>query len=91
MCLKRDYYSGLGSSMHAAYSVQIITSCGFIASCLVTQDRADMHLLIPAVDRFHEMYGFHPDRLGADAGYGFTTVICVGGDPVLGTTMERPF
>lgn len=70
MCLKQDYYSGLGSSMHAAYSVQIITSCGFIASCLVTQDRADMHLLIPAVDRFHEMYGFHPDRLGADAGYG---------------------
>ena len=24
----------------------------------------------------------------ADAGYGFTTVICVGGDPVLGTTMQ---
>lgn len=24
----------------------------------------------------------------ADAGYGFTTIICVGGDPVLGTTMQ---
>ena len=26
MCLKRDYYSGLGSSMHAAYSSQFVTS-----------------------------------------------------------------
>lgn len=72
MCLKRDYYSGLGSSMHAAYSVQVITSCGFIVTCLATQDRSDMHVLIPAVDRFHEMYGARPRRLGADAGYGCT-------------------
>ena len=32
MCLKADYYSGLGSSMHAAYQAQAIVSCGFIVN-----------------------------------------------------------
>lgn len=72
MCLKRDYYSGLGSSMHAAYSSQFVTCHGFIVSCMTTQDRSDMYVLIPAIDRFHEMYGVFPARLSADAGYGCT-------------------
>lgn len=72
MCLKQDYYSGLGSSMHAAYSVQLITSHGFVASYLVSQERADMHVFAKAIDVFHTMYGIYPSRIGADAGYGCT-------------------
>ena len=34
MCLKSDYYSGLGSNMHAAYSLQIIVAKGFILDFL---------------------------------------------------------
>ena len=72
MCLKQDYYSGLGSSMHAAYSAQFITSCGFIVSYLVSQDRNDMYAFARAVDAFHSMYGMYPERLCADSGYGCT-------------------
>lgn len=70
MCLKQDYYSGLGSSMHAAYSVQIMTSNGFIVSYIVSQDRADMYMLTRTIDAFHSMYGIYPKRICADAGYG---------------------
>ena len=72
MCLKQDYYSGLGSSMHAAYSAQFITSHGFIVSYLVSQDRSDMYVFTKAVDAFHSMYGMYPERICADAGYGCT-------------------
>lgn len=53
MCLKQDYYSGLGSSMHAAYSAQFITSHGFIVTYLVSQDRSDMYVFARTVDAFH--------------------------------------
>ena len=33
MCLKRDYYSSLGSNLHAAYNVQISVSRGLITCC----------------------------------------------------------
>lgn len=72
MCLKQDYYSGLGSNMHAAYSVQLMVSSGMIVTYLVSQERADMNDFIAAVDKFHAMYGTYPDRIGADAGYGCT-------------------
>ena len=72
MCLKQDYYSGLGSSMHAAYSVQLITSHGFVASCLVSQERADMYVFTKAIDVFHSIYDRYPSRIEADAGYGCT-------------------
>ena len=72
MCLKQDYYSGLGSSMHAAYSVQLITSHGFIVSYLVSQDRSDMYSFTKTVDAFHSMYGMYPERICADSGYGCT-------------------
>ena len=38
MCLKDDYYSGLGSNMHAAYNTQILVSNGFIVSDYDSQD-----------------------------------------------------
>lgn len=70
MCLKEDYYSGLGSNTHAAYNLQIIVSKGIILSFYVSQDRNDQYTLIPALDKFYELYGFYPKRLCADAGYG---------------------
>ena len=70
MCLKEDYYSGLGSNTHAAYNFQIIVSKGIILSFYVSQDRNDQYALIPAIEKFHDLYNFYPKRLCADAGYG---------------------
>lgn len=70
MCLKEDYYSGLGSNTHAAYNLQIIVSKGFILSFYVSQDRNDQYTLIPALQKFNKMYGVYPKRICADAGYG---------------------
>lgn len=70
MCLKEDYYSGLGSQMHAAYNTQILVSSGFIVSYYVCQDRSDMASLEPALEQFVKWYGNYPKRLCADAGYG---------------------
>ena len=70
MCLKEDYYSGLGSNTHAAYNFQIIVSKGIILSFYVSQDRNDQYALIPAIEKFYELYNFYPKRLCADAGYG---------------------
>ena len=63
MCLKQDYYSGLGSSMHAAYSIQFITSYGFVVAFLVSQDRTDMYVFARTIDKFRESYGFYPSRI----------------------------
>lgn len=70
MCLKEDYYSGLGSNMHAAYNVQLLISYGLIVSVYVSQDRSDTVTLGPAVRHFRDMYDYTPKRLIADAGYG---------------------
>lgn len=70
MCLKQDYYSGLGSNTHAAYNLQIIVSKGFILCFYVSQDRTDQFAFIPTLEIFKSMYGFYPKRLCADAGYG---------------------
>lgn len=72
MSLKQDYYSGLGSSMHAAYSVQLLVSNGLIAAYLVSQERADMYTFTKTIDAFHSMYSHYPKRIGADSGYGCT-------------------
>lgn len=37
MCLKEDYYSGLGSNMHAAYNAQLCVIYGLISSYIVIQ------------------------------------------------------
>lgn len=70
MRLKQDYYSGLGSNMHAAYQVQLIISSGIIASYYVSQDRTDIYSFVPAMERLHAMYNIYPKRICADAGYG---------------------
>ena len=70
MCLKADYYSGLGSSMHAAYSLQILVAKGFILDYLVSQDRADARTFIPLLDNCHADYAAYPRRVCADSGYG---------------------
>ena len=72
MCLKHDYYSGLGSNMHAAYSVQLLVSNGLIATYLLSQQRTDMYDFANTVNKFHGMYGAFPARIGADSGYGCT-------------------
>ena len=70
MCLKEDYYSGLGSNTHAAYNLQIVVSKGIILCFYVSQDRNDQYTLIPTLQKFYELYNFYPIRLCADAGYG---------------------
>lgn len=70
MCLKSDYYSGLGSNMHAAYNVQALVVRGFVFAYYVSQSRADYADFIPVLDSFHENYGEYPEKVCADAGYG---------------------
>lgn len=70
MCLKSDYYSGLGSNMHAAYNVQALVVRGFIFAYYVSQSRTDYADFIPVLDSFHENYGQYPAKVCADAGYG---------------------
>lgn len=70
MTLKTDYYSGLGSNMHAAYNVQAVICNGFVCAYNVSQNRNDLEDLIPSMDRFHEFYNCHPRNLCADSGYG---------------------
>ena len=52
MCLKEDYYSGLGSNMHAGYNIQIIVSKGIILDYYVGQERNDFYAFIPSIDSF---------------------------------------
>lgn len=70
MCLKRDYYSGLGTNIHAAYNVQIMVVKGFIATVFVSQSRTDLRDFIPIIETFNQYYSCFPKNLCADAGYG---------------------
>lgn len=70
MCLKEDYYSGLGSNMHAAYNTQIMVANGLVTAYLVTQSRADMNDFIPLLNVYYSFYGFYPKAICADSGYG---------------------
>ena len=70
MALKADYYSGLGSNMHAAYNVQILVIKGLVFSYHVSQSRADIDDFVDVIDAFAGFYGFWPKRICADAGYG---------------------
>lgn len=70
MCLKQDYYSGLGTTMHAAYSVQLLVSKGLILDYFVSQERADYKTFIPFLDEYNNLYGHYPKRVCADSGYG---------------------
>jgi len=70
MALKADYYSGLGSNMHAAYNVQILVIKGLVFSYYASQSRTDINDFIDVIDKFSTFYGFWPKRICADAGYG---------------------
>lgn len=70
MCLKEDYYSGLGSNMHAAYNTQISVSNGLVTAYLITQSRADLKDFVPLLDVHYSFYNEYPKRLAADSGYG---------------------
>ena len=70
MCLKSDYYSGLGSNMHAAYNVQILVIKGISLSYYISSSRADITDFIPTLAIFSSLYGKYPKRICADAGYG---------------------
>lgn len=70
MCLKEDYYSGLGSNFRAAYQMQIVVSHGFVVAYQVSQDRTDLYSFIPTLERFRAMHNRLPKRITADAGYG---------------------
>ncbi len=72
MTLKADYYSGLGSNMHAAYNTQIAVAKGIILDYFVSQDRTDYYTFIPFLQNFYHHYQFYPKRICADAGYGIT-------------------
>lgn len=73
MCLKEDYYSGLGSNMHAAYNVQYAVSDGLILAILVSQDRSDSRTFPKLLKKIKEMYGKYPNNVCADSGYGSAT------------------
>lgn len=70
MCLKDDYYSGLGSNMHAAYNVQIGVINGLISMYLVSQSRTDINDFIPLLDKYYLYYNEYPAKACADSGYG---------------------
>ena len=70
MALKTDYYSGLGSRMHAAYNNQILVVNGIVFSYYVSQSRSDFLDFIPILDDFYQNYNTFPKNVCADAGYG---------------------
>lgn len=70
MCLKSDYYSGLGTNMHAAYNVQILVIKGLVFSYHISQSRTDFDDFIKVLTKFYENYNTFPKRVCADAGYG---------------------
>ena len=56
MCLKEDYYSGLGSNMHAGYNTQIGVINGLITTYLITQSRHDSDYFIFFLDKLFKFY-----------------------------------
>lgn len=72
MCLKEDYYSGLGSSMHAGYNIQAAVSKGIVLSYYVSQERTDYKTLPTLLEVHKSRYGSYPSAVCADAGYGGT-------------------
>ena len=70
MTLKADYYSGLGSNMHAAYNCQFLVSRGIICAFHVSQSKTDFPDFVPVLKAFYHNFGRYPLRVCADAGYG---------------------
>ena len=70
MTLKSDYYSGLGSNMHAAYNIQAVVAKGLIIGRYISQSRSDTSDFQKTVEKINTSYGLYPKAICADAGYG---------------------
>lgn len=70
MALKADYYSGLGTNMHAAYNTQIIVVKGIICGYYTSQSRSDYYDFIAIIETFYYNFDAYPSNICADAGYG---------------------
>ncbi len=69
MHMKEDYYGGT-NLFKAGYNVQLGVSDEYIMNVSVVQDRNDQNTLIPFLEKYKEMYGFIPNKVVADSGYG---------------------
>lgn len=69
MHMKEDYYGGV-NQFKAGYNIQLGVSDEYIMHLLVCQDRSDQYTLQPFLEKYKRVYGFIPEKVVADAGYG---------------------
>ena len=69
MHMKEDYYGGT-NLFKAGYNVQLGISDEYIMNLYVSQDRNDQSTLQPFIEKYKKQYGFIPDKIVADSGYG---------------------
>lgn len=69
MHMKYDYYNHT-NVFKPGYNVQMGTSDGYIREIYVSPDPNDQKTYIPFIDKYYRMYGEHPKKTPADAGYG---------------------
>ena len=67
--MKYDYYCNNGV-FKPGYNVQTGVCDGFIWNVLIHTDANDVHTCILFMDKFYEQYGYYPENVCADAGYG---------------------
>lgn len=67
--MKYDYYCNTGV-FKAGYNVQMGVCDGFIWDLYVSSDANDMGTYIPFMEAFYDHYGYYPENVSADAGYG---------------------
>lgn len=68
MRMKEDHM--LNGQLKPGYNLQISTHKQFIVNYSIHQKPTDTTTLIPHLEAYKKMYGFHPKQLTADAGYG---------------------
>lgn len=68
MRMKEDHMQN--GQLKPGYNVQVSTQDQFVLHYTLHQDTNDIHTLKPHVDSFEHLYGFTPEILTADAGYG---------------------
>lgn len=69
MHMKEDYYGGT-NLFKAGYNVQVGVSDEYIMNVSVVQDRNDQKTLVPFLEKHKDMYGYIPEKIVADSGYG---------------------
>jgi transposase len=68
MRMKEDHMRN--GQLKPGYNVQISTQNQIITNYTIHQNPTDFFTLIPHLEAFKKMYGFMPEELTADAGYG---------------------